>query len=228
MDSRQISRVRRPHALSALGGLLAMVVVLGACQPATSPSVSYGSSAPLAQPSWPAPADAMRLVREAGLTPEPREYLETHHHAHLDVFVDGQQVVVPGGIGIDIAADGVRDELTEDGTAHGYFVDDSCDAPCLSPLHTHDPSGIIHEESRAANQPPYTLGEFFSQWGLRLDASCVGEYCRPDALIHVYTNGTAFDGDPATIPLATHLEIAIVIGQPPSVIPSTWDFGDEP
>ena len=25
-----------------------------------------------------------------------------HVHAHLDVFVDGKQVVVPGGIGIDI------------------------------------------------------------------------------------------------------------------------------
>jgi hypothetical protein len=151
----------------------------------------------------------------------------THMHAHLDLFVDGEPVVVPAGIGIDIGAVGVRDELTPDGTAHSYFVD-TCQAACLSPLHTHDPSGMIHEESRAANHAPYSLGQFFTEWGLRLDASCVGEYCRPDALIHIYLDGNPFDGDPASIQLPSHREIAIVIGQPPSLIPSTWDFGDLP
>ena len=204
--------------------MAAALLVLTACR-ATPPIASFGSSNPLAQPSWPAPPDPVALAEQAGLAPDAKEYLTTHHHAHLDLFVDGVHQVIPAGIGIAIGAAGVRDELTPDGTAHSYFVS-TCDAPCLSPLHTHDPSGTIHEESRAANHPPYSLGQFFTEFGVRLDASCVGDYCKPDAPIHIYLNGTAYTGDPAAIPLDDHLEIAIVIGQPPKTIPASWEFLD--
>lgn len=210
----------------AAAALIAGIVLLSACQGSPA-SPSYGSSSPLAQPTWPAPGDAVALAEQAGLVAEPREYLVTHLHAHLDVFVDGEQIRVPAGIGIAIGLAGVRDEMTPDGTEHAYFVD-TCDVPCLSPLHTHDPDGIIHEESRTANHPPYTLGEFFTEWGLKLDASCVGEYCKPDALIHIYVNGNLFEGQLAEIPLVKHAEIAIVIGQPPDTIPDSWQFvGDQ-
>jgi hypothetical protein len=204
----------------AVGG--AALMILTACA-APLASVQYPSSAPLTQPSWPAPADPMALVQQAGLVAETAEYLTTHNHAHLDVFVDGVPITVPGGIGIDTKASGVVDTVTPDGTAHDFQVA-TCPSVCLSPLHTHDPSGIVHSESKTANHPAYLLGEFFTEWGLRLDASCVGEYCAPDVLIHVYLNGTLYDGDPAEIPLASLLEIAIVIGQPPTLIPSDWDF----
>jgi hypothetical protein len=210
--------------MKTIGALVVMLLAVAACT-ATPPSASFESSAPLAQPSWWLPPDAMALATQAGLVPESQEYLTTHHHAHLDLFVDGQAIVIPAGIGIAIGLPGVRDEVTPDGTAHSYFVS-VCNEPCLSPLHTHDPSGVIHEESRQANHPAYSLGQFFTEYGLRLDKSCVGEYCRPGALIHVYLNGKAYDGDPATIPLENHLEIAIVIGRPPSLIPASWDFLD--
>jgi len=167
----------------------------------------------------------MSVALQAGLAPETKEYLTTHHHSHLDLFVNGHAQVIPAGIGIEIGAPGVRDELTPDGTAHSYFVS-ICDAPCLSPLHTHDPSGIIHEESRTANHPPYSLGQFFTEWGLQLTSSCIGDYCKPDAPIHIYENGKLYAGDPGAITLENHLEIAIVIGQPPAVIPATWEFID--
>jgi hypothetical protein len=54
--------------------------------------------------------------------------------------------------------------------------------------------------------------------------ACVGKYCVPDALIHVYIDGKADNGDPAAIALKSHIEIAIVIGQPPDLIPATWIF----
>ncbi len=206
--------------------MVSMMLVLSACH-ASEPSASYGSSRPLAQPSWPAPAHPMTLAGQASLVSESAEYLTTHIHAHLDVLVDGKPVTVPAGIGIDIGAAGVRNEVTPDGTAHSYFVG-NCQAPCLSPLHTHDPSGTIHQESRTANHPPYSLGQFFTEWGVRLDASCVGEYCMPAAIIHVYLDGNAYTGDPASIQLPSHREIAIVIGQPPALIPSTWDFAGAP
>jgi hypothetical protein len=206
--------------------LLAGLLALTACQ-AKAPAVSYPSSAPLTQPSWMAPTDPVALTEEAGLVPYKVEHLTTHLHAHLHVFVDGEPVVVPAGIGIAVGLKGVKDEPTDDGAEHFYSVT-TCDVPCLSPLHTHSPDGIIHQESPEANHPPYTLGQFFSEWGLRMDANCVGEYCKPDALIHVYLDGKEYSGDPSEIPLANHLEIAVIIGQPPVEIPFTWTFFDPP
>jgi hypothetical protein len=217
---REMRRTTSAAGAAALAGLL----TLSACQ-AKPPVVSYPSSAPLTQPSWTAPADPVALAEEAGLVPYEVEHLTTHLHAHLHVFVDGEPVVVPAGIGIAVGLKGVKDEPTDDGTEHFYSVT-TCDVPCLSPLHTHTPDGLIHEESPETNHPPYTLGQFFTEWGLPLDANCVGEFCKPDALIHVYLDGKEHTGDPSEIPLTNHLEIAVIIGQPPAEIPFTWTFFD--
>jgi hypothetical protein len=170
----------------------------------------------------------MALAAQAGLEPTDREYLLTHTHSHLDVFVDGQAVKVPSGIGIDIGAPaGIQKKATLDGTGTEYYVT-ICDAPCLSPLHTHDPSGIIHTESKVADQDPYTLGQFFAEWGVKLDGSCIGEFCKSNTNIDVFLDGKKTTGDPADIQLKSHLEIAIVIGKPPTLIPDNWDFGELP
>lgn len=50
-------------------------------------------------PEWPAPDDPIERTAAAGLTMEVREHLQTHRHAHLDVFVDGEPVPVPAAIG---------------------------------------------------------------------------------------------------------------------------------
>jgi hypothetical protein len=206
------SRRRRNRRLVAPLFAIVSGVLLVACTPA-----------PLAQPSWPGPSDPMGLTADAGLTPTDREYLVTHTHSHLDVFVDGTRIVIPAGIGIDVGAEGVTETPTDDGTATEYGVA-ACDAPCISPLHTHIPDGILHTESDEPNQEPYTLGQFFTQWGLRLDENCVGEYCRDKTSIAVYLNGEQHEGDPAQIELTSHLEVAVVIGRPPVTIPSEHQF----
>ena len=205
----------RIPAFRALPAVVASALALAACQ-----------STPLTQPSWPAPAGPMALAQDAGLTPEPEEHLATHTHAHLDVYVDGERVVVPSGIGIDLEAKGVLHEISDDGTAHEYFVNGTCDAPCLSPLHTHDPTGLIHTESMDPDQDPYTLGQFFTEWGVRLDADCVGEFCKADTPILIYLDGDKHAGNPAEIELTSHLEIAIVIGTAPTTIPDSYPFLD--
>lgn len=183
---------------------------------------------PLTQPSWPAPPKPMALAAQAGLEPTQQEHLNTHTHSHLHVFVDGEGVVVPSGIGIDVEAPtGIDEKKTLDGTATEYYVT-LCFAPCLSPLHTHDPSGVIHTESKDPDQQPYTLGQFFTEWGLPLDDQCIGEFCKSDTSIAIYLDGKKHDGNPAEIELKSHLEIAIVIGKPPAVIPNSWEFGPEP
>jgi hypothetical protein len=169
---------------------------------------------------WPAPPDPMGLARAAGLQPEPMEIFTNHIHAHVDVFVDGVPVLVPAGIGINIDDPGVRRFDEPDGVQFGGI--ELCDAPCISPLHTHDGSGIIHTESGTLE--PNHLGQLFTEWGVALTESCVGEFCSPATPIAFYVNGDPFTGDPTTIELADRLEIAIVIGTPPAVIPSTADF----
>jgi hypothetical protein len=139
-------------------------------------------------------------------------------HAHLDVLVNGRPVTVPAGIGINIADPGVhRAPNPSGGTSYGGIQ--LCARPCISPLHTHDTTGVLHTES--ATVTPNRLGQLFTEWGVRLDGSCVGGYCRPRAPVAVFVAGKRYTGDPRQIGLADRREIAIVIGSPPSQIPAT-------
>lgn len=171
---------------------------------------------------WPAPPDPLQLTRKAGLTPETQEFFAYHVHAHLDVFVNGQPVRVPAGIGINIDDPAVHHAPLEDGTESYGGIDPPCKQPCISPLHTHDDSGVVHTES--ARSTPNRLGQLFTEWDVRLDSGCVGGYCRPDASVLVYVDGTLYDGDPAAIELTDRKEIAIVIGTPPEKIPASFGF----
>jgi hypothetical protein len=170
---------------------------------------------------WPAPPDPLERTVQAGLTPTTREFLQVHRHAHLDVFVNGEPVTVPAGVGIDITDPAVKTTPSEAGDTYGGI--DRCDDPCISPLHTHDLSGVLHTESTQTRLN--TLGEFFTEWGVELDGRCVGGYCAPEAGIQVFVNGDRFEGDPASIQLADQTEIAIVIGSLPEPIPTSFDFG---
>jgi hypothetical protein len=161
---------------------------------------------------WPAPANTLEVIARAGLEPLRQELLAFHIHSHLDVFVNGEPVVVPAGIGIN---------LVDSGLQQG----DGCEQPCISPLHTHKTDGILHVES--AEDVPFTLGEFFAEWDVRLDATCIGGYCRPEAPISVYVDGQPYGADPAEIRLNDLEEIAIVIGTPPATIPDSYE-GFEP
>jgi hypothetical protein len=170
---------------------------------------------------WPAPSDPLERIAEAGLEPATHEFLNVHRHAHLDVFVNGEAVTVPAGIGIDITDPGVK--VLETPAGEGYGGIEECDEPCISPLHTHDTTGVLHTEAGEATT--HTLGQFFVEWGVRLDGDCVGGYCAPQATIQVFVDGERHEGDPTAIELADGQEIAIVIGSLPEEVPTTYDFG---
>jgi len=171
---------------------------------------------------WPAPPDPLERTVAAGLHPERKEYLIHHAHAHLDVFVDGQPIVVPAGIGVNIDDPEVKRFKDPDGTdSFGGIT--RCRKPCISPLHTHDATGIVHTESNSPE--PNTLGQFFTEWAVRLGEACVGEHCSPERIAS-YVNGKPYQQDPRAIELTDRKEIAIVIGTPPSQIPKTADFSE--
>jgi hypothetical protein len=198
---------------------VAAVVVSLSCMLAACGSSSKPAAAPSAV-SWPAPSDPMALARAAGLQPETAERLQYHVHSHLDVFVDGRKVVVPAGLGIDISNPGVH-TFTANGESSYGGISPPCDVPCISPLHTHDVTGVLHTES--ATRKDNTLGQLFVEWNVKLSATCVSTYCAPGKAVAVYVNGTKSTGDPAVIPLRNLEEIAVVIGTPPARIPSTFD-----
>jgi hypothetical protein len=165
-------------------------------------------------PDWRAPPNPMELTRKAGLMPERAEFLEYHVHAHLDVFFNGDPVVVPAGIGIN-----PRDPAVEtDSTGVGLTAE--CKHPCISPLHTHATDGVLHTETKTP--APNTLGQFFTEWDVELTPAVVGEYRDANTALAFYVDGEAFDGDPGKIELNDGREIAIVIGSPPDEIPSEF------
>jgi hypothetical protein len=210
---------RSALALAVLGAISGCAT--GPATPSGAPGTPAGGSPPASGTvaRWPRPADAAARAAAAGLQLEVKEHLAVHSHAHLDVFVDGQPVLVPAGIGINI--DDPEVKRFEDPGGISYAGIEECDQPCISPLHTHAESGILHTESSATEL--HTLGQFFDEWGVALTESCVGELCSPTP-IAVYLDGVEFAGHVRGIELADQREIAIVIGTPPEVIPVTADF----
>jgi hypothetical protein len=170
----------------------------------------------------PPTGDVLSLVESAGLEAETAESLQHHVHAHLDIYVNGRHKIVPGGVGIVITDKQVHHANVGGFDAYGG-ISTPCSDPCISPLHTHDATGTLHTESATAEDN--TLGQFFKEWDVTLDDSCVGDYCAPGTPIMVYVNGDPVALDKAgAIPLTDQTEIAIVIGKAPAKVPSTPDF----
>ena len=191
-------------------GLLVALVV--ASTAATAVPAPRTTKAP-----WPRPRDALALARRAGFTPKTHEFFAYHVHAHLDVFVNGRQARVPPGIGIDVADPAVHRFPEPDGTVGYGGISPPCKHPCISPLHTHDPDGILHTESARAH--PNRLGQFFTEWAVRLNRTCIGGYCRH---VRFYVDGKPYRGDPRAITLTNLKDIVITVGRPPKPIPSRF------
>jgi hypothetical protein len=155
-------------------------------------------------PPWSAgngPALGPRL-KAIGIPASPMEGAVVHIHQHLDLWVRGRKLTVPANIGIS---------LTE-----GF----------LSPLHTHDTTGIIHVESHTAEE--FSLGQFFGVWGVPLNATTIGSlHAGGPERLRAWVNGTPLNADPTRIVLAAHQEIAIAYGteaQMPTKVPSSYAF----
>ncbi|MEA2555022.1 MAG: hypothetical protein QOI60_353 [Actinomycetota bacterium] len=181
-----------------------------------TPPTFAPSSSPTVDPSilpgiqdgnapWTAGNDDANLkarLTATGIGALPEEGSVLHIHQHLDVFVNGNPVVVPESIGIP------------------------ADASFISPIHTHTPDGIIHVESPTRRD--FTLGQFFDVWGVKFTSTCIGGYCNSgDATVSVYVNGFKVTEDPGRVLLTSHAEIVVAYGTPPQLpdpIPSSHTF----
>jgi hypothetical protein len=201
---------RRRHLQWVAGGglvlaaVVALVVVLagrgGDSTPAKTAAASSTVLASTAGEATGAPVD--------GIQCQTSEQMLFHIHAHLAVFVDGRQRLVPEGIGIP-------PPRSEQQTSEGRFV---AAGACFYWLHSHTADGIIHIESPV--QRTYTLGEYFDIWRRPLGRSEVGPARGP---VTAYLDGRRFAGDPRSIPLTNHALVQLDLGSP-AVPPASFSF----
>lgn len=159
-----------------------------------------------------------------------------HSHAFVGIYYNGNEVALPQAIGIESPI-----EPTKGTPAHQYDYDEVENASCMFHVHTHDYSGLVHIEvpeapfdSTYQTLPSYAnLQTLLDIWGATL-SSGAGLTAGSNTLsgpVTIYTGAsTAKDsggndlvttyapaaGAPATIPLAHHEAIWIVIGAPPA------------
>jgi hypothetical protein len=107
-----------------------------------------------------------------------------HIHSQLRLTSAGRAVTIPENIGIPQGGQ------------------------CLYWVHTHTADGLIHIE--APVKRTFTLGEFFDIWNQPLSRTKAASLrASPGRTLRITVNGKAWRGDPRTIPLRDHEEIAI-------------------
>ena len=132
------------------------------------------------------------------------EQLAYHQHAHLSVFVNGQEQQVPAQIGIV-----------------------STPYSCFYWLHTHTADGIIHMEAPQAMT--FKLGQFMDIWNQTKGESQSFFNTTSGMPVKVYVaeknneQPKEFNGNLRDVNLKSQEQVVLVYGSPPSTIPA-YDF----
>jgi hypothetical protein len=179
------------------------IVVNTAPSPTPTP-IQLVSGGVVGTPTWPEgdTATGGQGQQVAGLNCMKSLSAPFHHHAHLSLFVNGQQLEFPLGVGMFQPGKGKS----------GYIYHQTC----LYWLHTHDGTGILHMESKTGAS--FTLGTAFKLWGEPLSSTQVAQYT---GSVAVYVNGNLDTTDPiAGVPLNPGDDVTLVIGQTPNWIPA--------
>lgn len=97
-----------------------------------------------------------------------------HWHPHLRIVLEGEEVAIPGGVGIII----------------GNVVDTDISRMRMSPMHTHADDGIIHMEQTVPTNRTLRLGYFFDVWGEEFNSTCVLGRCNSGgSVVKMFVNG---------------------------------------
>jgi len=194
------ARVRRRLSCLALAGPALAACGWTACGGSATPARARPDpSAPRfgPAPGWrpPALSPASAAGRSLGSLHCTRAF-HPRLRAHLEIFVDGLDVLIPSGIGV--AAPQRRD---------GAYV---TGGSCSYPLRTSQPTGVVEIASR---QRP-TLGDLFDVWGQPLSLRRVlGFATGPGRPLAVFVNGRRWRGDVRAVPLLRHASIVVELGR---------------
>jgi hypothetical protein len=178
------TRTAFSHSLAIFAGALALAAC--GCGSSADPPKGLTIAGPgllSTQPPWqPEYVHLRQRLKQIGIPPGGKETF--HIHAMLHIYVNGLLSPVPADIGIE--------------ASKGFETS----------LHTHDKTGIIHME--APRRFPFTLGDFFAVWGVKLGPAQVGGLTGLGGNhLHFYLNGKPL-ADPAAHIM--HNGDSIVIG----------------
>ncbi len=134
-----------------------------------------------------------------------------HVHSFVGILVNGMEPAIPDSIG-----------MHGPGPLVNGFVNS---AHCFYQIHTHDASGMVHQEAASTvtdSGSLFTLGNFLDIWGQTLTSSGFGPFtgivqvdvARPPLRTLYVKNYAVYTGDPNQIPLYSHEVIWIQVGQP--------------
>ena len=140
---------------------------------------------------------AARLPDINGISCDALESTIVHIHVHLAVFIDGEEQLIPFGVGISQPW-----QVSDNGD--GPFV---VDGSCFYWLHTHTDDGVIHIESPVRRR--FTLGDFFAIWQVPLSQDQVGP---AHGQLITYVNGQRDSTNPTDLTLLPHEQIQLDIG----------------
>lgn len=133
-------------------------------------------------PANPAYPPVERISCDAG------EHTDFHIHAHLTIYVNGQRMTAPAGVGI------------------------APDSSCFYWLHTHNTDGVIHIEAPSGSA--FTLKNFLDIWSGHFSQLGYPSELNQTTGWQVYVNGKSFTGDFHTIPLQAHTLITLAYNSP--------------
>jgi protein-disulfide isomerase len=136
-----------------------------------------------------------------GISCDKAEHFDFHGHSHLDIFVDGKSIAVPGNVGI-------------------------LPSNCIYWIHTHSGDGVIHIE--APDNRLMTIGQLFDIW--KETASLAQSFPEVPTKTHasspvVYISGKQAEGDYRDAKIYPNTEIVVVFGKPPTTIPTSYVAG---
>lgn len=122
------------------------------------------------------------------------EHTQYHIHVHLSIWINGQSVPVPQGVGI------------------------ASDQSCFYWLHTHDGTGVVHIE--APQTSSLNLGNFLDVWGQKFSQMGYKDQLSSSADWTIYVNGKQITGGFNKVVFQEHMLITIAYNSP-NVKPDT-------
>jgi hypothetical protein len=190
--------VRRKRIL--IGSLVAAVVLVAAVSIFAFANAQKPASQNQATPTEQVVNPAYPPVN--GIYCDSLEQTAYHIHAHLTIYINGNQVAVPQGVGI------------------------APDQSCLYWLHTHSSDGVLHIEAPKKVSP--TLGDFLGIWGQSFSQLGFHNELASTANWTVYVDGKQVTSNFNQLVLQAHMVITIAYNSP-NIKPDTsypWPQGE--
>jgi len=179
LEEQKIEKRTRLITLFSIIGAIVVVaaVIVGVIYYNNSQGIAQSEA--IVNPSYP-PVD--------GIYCDTLEQTAYHVHAHVSIYINGKQSLIPQYVGI------------------------ASDGSCYYWLHTHDTTGVIHMEAPASRS--FIFGNFLDEWSAHF--SSLGYPPELDFTTgwKVWVDGKPYTGNFRNIPLMAHALITMAYDSP--------------